>query len=98
MPVKNRKNLKTSEVEARRAFLKNCAKFAASMPPAITLLISADEAFGVPQRCSAFCADPTPPEPPSCDCSVEAGALESNPLLFESAEEQEFVSGQEFAN
>ena len=30
-----------SEVEARRAFLKNCAKYAAATPPAIALLLSA---------------------------------------------------------
>lgn len=33
-----------SEVEARRRFLKNCAKFAAGMPPAVTLLLQAARA------------------------------------------------------
>ena len=32
------------EVEARRAFLKNCAKYAAATPPAIALLLSMGDA------------------------------------------------------
>ena len=34
------------EAEARRAFLGNCAKYAAGMPPAIALLLSASRASG----------------------------------------------------
>jgi hypothetical protein len=30
-----------SEVDARRKFLRNCAKFAAGTPPAVALLLSA---------------------------------------------------------
>jgi hypothetical protein len=97
MPVRKSKNLDTSEVEARRAFLKNCAKFAAAMPPAISLLISADEAFGAPKKCSAFCTDPSPPQPPSCTCPEFSATFEADPIQFESAEEQEFNSGQEIA-
>jgi hypothetical protein len=59
---------KTSEAEARRAFLKNCAKYAATTPPAIALLLSADKAkanhfsAGDPQ-----CQDPgSPNAPPHC--------------------------------
>jgi hypothetical protein len=56
------------EVEARRAFLKNCAKFATATPPAIALLLSVGNAkadhfsAGNPQ-----CNDPTnPDQPPHC--------------------------------
>ena len=38
--------IETSEVEARRVFLANCAKYAIGMPPAIALLLSARSASG----------------------------------------------------
>ena len=60
-----------SELEARRAFLKNCAKYAAAMPPAITLLLSAGQALG--QNCSVICDTKPKPNPP-CDCTVEGFA------------------------
>ena len=41
------------EVEARRAFLKNCAKYAAAAPPAISLLLSVGNAKAqpIPSEC-----------------------------------------------
>ncbi len=59
--------LGTSDVEARRAFLKGCAKYAAAMPPAVTLLLSASPASSQNANCSVVCANPPDVEPP-CDC------------------------------
>ncbi len=44
MPSKGLEESEVFEVEARRAFLKNCAKYAAATPPAIALLLSAGDA------------------------------------------------------
>ena len=47
------------KTEARRAFLRNCAKFAAGAPPAITLLLAADQAAGGEDGpCPSFCILP----------------------------------------
>ena len=42
-----------SEVDARRKFLRNCAKFASGAPPAVALLLSSSP--------SAIAQDPDPP-------------------------------------
>jgi hypothetical protein len=85
MPDKGLEEFETSTVEERRAFLKNCAKFAATMPPAITLLVSASGAWGQETPpgvgCSHICQDSSG-QPPLCDCLVQDdGALD--PLLFQ---------------
>ena len=93
MPVKDLEDLETSNLEARRAFLRGCAKYAVAMPPAISLLMSADEAFADPvKKCSEFCADPSPPQPPSCECGTPESDPALNPSLFQSPEEEEFNS------
>ncbi len=48
--------LGASDVEARRAFLKGCAKYAVAMPPAVTLLLSANHANSAPPQ--ATCSFP----------------------------------------
>ena len=48
-----------SETVARRAFLRNCAKFAAATPPAIALLLYADKAAAV---ASTACEQEVPDE------------------------------------
>ena len=76
---------KSCEQTARRAFLRHCATYAAGMPPAITLLLSADDAKADPvKKCSEFCADPSPPQPPSCECNTPLPATsgDSSSLLF----------------
>ena len=44
MPSKGLEESEVFELEARRAFLKNCAKYAAATPPAISLLLSVGNA------------------------------------------------------
>ena len=68
MPSKGSEESEVFEVEARRAFLKNCAKFAAATPPAISLLLSVGDA-----KAQEFTSDDPqclPPgnldEPPQC--------------------------------
>ena len=58
-----------AKTEARRAFLINCAKFAAAAPPAITLLLAAGETEGQSQTpaCSQALCDLNDP-PMRCDC------------------------------
>ena len=79
--VSREKNI--SEAEARRRFLKNCAKFAAGMPPAVTLLLQAARAAAqeedpvilemeeaqaaVPPGCSLGKDPPLPDPNPQCD-------------------------------
>ena len=46
MTAKILESVETSEVEARRVFLENCARYAIGMPPAIALLLSARSASG----------------------------------------------------
>lgn len=57
----------TSDAEARRAFLKGCAKYAVAMPPAVTLLLSANPVSSGSHICSNIC-DPGQANPPICDC------------------------------
>lgn len=68
MPAKRPQELETSEAEARRAFLKNCAKYAAAMPPAITLLLAAGDAKADPKASSPACNEPpgNPDKPDNC--------------------------------
>ena len=69
MLVDNLEEFETSKVEARRAFLKNCAKYAIAMPPAISLLVSAEGAFGqVNPQCSFVCENNFPPQGEACEC------------------------------
>jgi hypothetical protein len=73
MPVKDLEEMDASKDEARRAFLKNCATYAAAMPPAISLLVSAQGAFGqVNPQCSKLCPAPDPPIPPACLCDEQS--------------------------
>ena len=53
---------------ARRAFLINCAKYAATMPPAISLLLSAPRQAGA--HVVPACNEDPPPDPeenPHCE-------------------------------
>ena len=81
MPAKRPNELDTSEVEARRAFLKNCAKYAAAMPPAITMLVSAHNVLGdhpnhgQSQACNVTCQNPSE-DPLFPDCICDSGIVE----------------------
>ena len=66
MPVNNPKSLETSEVEARRAFLRNCAKYAAATPPAIALLLSVGNAKAHHLRSGSEQCQREPPKHPHC--------------------------------
>ena len=80
MPVNNLEDLETSKLEARRAFLKNCAKYAVAMPPAISLLVSAQSAFGQDEpnpNCSRLCADNFPATGQGCFCPEDLTGGES---------------------
>ena len=84
VPAKRPNELDTSEVAARRAFLKNCAKYAAAMPPAITMLVSAHNALGqgggLSQACQVTCNNPSEdPLAPDCDCPESGVAGPSVP-------------------
>jgi hypothetical protein len=83
MPARRPEELEVSEVEARRAFLKNCAKYAAAMPPAITLLLAAGDAKADPTSDSPACNEPpgNPTQPPTCPNGTEAAATESGELI-----------------
>jgi hypothetical protein len=87
MPVKGPEEFVSSKVEARRAFLKNCAKYAVSMPPAISLLVSAQRAVGqeVNPNCSRLCAGNFPPTGEGCDCpedELDGQSTTTDPSLF----------------
>ena len=58
MPSKGSEESEVFEVEARRAFLRNCGKYAVAMPPAIYLLLSAKDASAVPASDSPACLPP----------------------------------------
>jgi hypothetical protein len=82
----------TSDLEARRAFLKGCAKYAVAMPPAVTLLLSANpvSSFHGPATCS-FTICPNPSEDPkACHCDEETAPLSGDSNLL-SPEEIEFL-------
>ena len=77
--------LGASDVEARRAFLKGCAKYAVAMPPAVTLLLSANPATSehTSAACSVICPNPSE-EPQACHCVDETGApLGGDPSLLD---------------
>ncbi len=81
----------TSDVEARRAFLKGCAKYAVAMPPAVTLLLSANPATTTehtPANCSVICQNPGEDNP--CDCDGETEPLSGGSSLL-SPEEIEYL-------
>ncbi len=66
-----------SDVEARRAFLKGCAKYAVAMPPAVTLLLSANHANSVPP--AAACSFPLIPlGTPSGQCGLPDDSVTSS--------------------
>ena len=83
--------LGASDVEARRAFLKGCAKYAVAMPPAVTLLLSANPASSehTTANCSVICANPSDPDP-ACHCVPETEPLSGDSSLL-SPEEIEFL-------
>jgi hypothetical protein len=84
MPARRPEELEVSEVEARRAFLKNCAKYAAAMPPAITLLLAAGDARADPTSDSPACTKPDPSneeKPPNCPNGAEGAVTESGELV-----------------
>ena len=90
VPAKRPNELDPSEVAARRAFLKNCAKYAAAMPPAITMLVSAHNALGghVPghsQACNVICNNPSEPPSPECNCPESGVAGPSDPAASSSS-------------
>ena len=81
MPAKGSEKSEVFEVEARRAFLKNCAKYAAATPPAVALLLSVGKAKA--DHFSAghpSCNNPgNPNQPPHCpggSQSLTEGATE----------------------
>ena len=47
-----------SEEQARRKFIKSCAKFAVASPPAITLLLSASRSLAQLPECNSEDQDP----------------------------------------
>ena len=89
MPDKRPDERDASEVEARRAFLKNCAKYAAAMPPAIAILVSAKNALashnpGHTQSCNVTCQNPSE-DPLFPECICDSGIVtqpedESSPI------------------
>lgn len=76
-PLEDMAESAESEVEARRAFLKNCAKYAAATPPAIALLLSVGNAKAqVFTSDDPQCQEPgNPTNPPQCPGAPE-GATE----------------------
>jgi hypothetical protein len=84
MPAKDMEDLEISKIEARRTFLKNCAKYAAAMPPAISILVSVESALGATNNpnCSRLCAPPHPPDPTACKCDPEQQIQNLDPQLF----------------
>ena len=83
----------TSDVEARRAFLKGCAKYAVAMPPAVTLLLSANPVSSGSHICSNIC-DPGRADPPLCDCFTLDGEALGSSAGEMSPEEQESLEIQ----
>ncbi len=94
----------TSDLEARRAFLKGCAKYAVAMPPAVTLLLSANPASSEhgPATCSIIiCPNPSD-EPQACHCddddddddSVEESSSLSGDSSLLSPEDIEYLQNQ----
>ncbi len=87
----------TSDVEARRAFLKGCAKYAVAMPPAVTLLLSANPVSSghgpAHNLCSNIC-DPGKADPPNCDCIILDGEAQGSSAGEMSPEEQESLEIQ----
>ena len=80
MTDRSSEELERAEIEKRRAFLKNCAMYAAAMPPAITLLLSAQNAFAQndPSVCSnVICVNPG--EPDACEICPPTDPLTSDP-------------------
>jgi hypothetical protein len=78
VPVNNPKNLATSEVEARRAFLKNCAKFAAATPPAIALLLSVGHAKAHHLTSGSEQCQREPPKHPHCPGESQSSTQQSS--------------------
>jgi len=79
---------KSSDIEARRKFLKNCATYAAAMPPAIALLVSADKAMGQApsQGCVAICNDANASAKDKVDCGCPPVGPATTAPQFESSE------------
>ncbi len=79
--------LGTSDVEARRAFLKGCDKYAVAMPPSVTLLLSANPVTSqtTSANCSVVCANPADDEP-ACDCPPQPLGGDSSLLSPEEIE------------
>ena len=72
-----------SEAAARRRFLKNCAKFAAGMPPAVTLLmhaarVSAQDADALESELEDSVLANSPPGGGPPGCSLGAPPVEDN--------------------
>ena len=83
--------LGASDVEARRAFLKGCAKYAVAMPPAVTLLLSANHANSQPP--AAACSFPLIPlDDPSKRCIPDDGSVTSSKGY--SQEDLEYLQNQ----
>lgn len=66
----NRQEVDATEAASRRAFLRNCATYAAAMPPAISLLLSARAANADHSTLHACLTDPpsdAPDQNPHCE-------------------------------